>query len=135
MMEVAIPYLGLKHVPQFFTALICSLLIYVLYLISSLLFIQCLQKRSEFLCLRWVERLRPFYEIYSGHCCDHYRFWPGFLLLVRMELFITDSLIPSHIGTFFQIKMLITSVFFVLIISLACISPQGVYKRWPILTS
>ena len=28
--------------------------------------------------------------------------------------------------------MLITSVLFVLIISLACISPQGIYKRWPI---
>jgi hypothetical protein len=43
-----------------------------------------------------------------------------------------NSFIPSHIGTFFQIKMLITAVSFVLIISLACISPQGVYKRWPI---
>ena len=43
-----------------------------------------------------------------------------------------NSLIPSHIGTFFQIKMLITAVSFVLIISLACISPQGVYKKWPI---
>ena len=43
-----------------------------------------------------------------------------------------NSLVPSHIGTFFQVKMLITAVSFVLIISLACISPQGVYKRWPI---
>ena len=43
-----------------------------------------------------------------------------------------NSFIPSHIGIFFQIKMLITAVNFVLIISLACISPQGVYKRWPI---
>ena len=43
-----------------------------------------------------------------------------------------NSLIPSHIGTFFQIKMLITAVSFVLIISLACIFPRGVYKKWPI---
>ena len=43
-----------------------------------------------------------------------------------------NSLVPSHIGTFFQMKMLIMAVSFVLIISLACISPQGVYKRWPI---
>ena len=126
----SIPYLGLKHAPLFIIALICSL--FMLYLMSSLLFIQCLQKRSEIPCLRWVERLRPFYEAYTGPCRDHYRFWPGFLLLVRTALFIMNSFIPSHIGAFFQIKMLITAVYFVLIISLACIFPQGVYKRWPI---
>ena len=37
-----------------------------------------------------------------------------------------NSLVPSHIGTFFQIKMLIMAVRFVLIISLACISLQKV---------
>ena len=126
----SIPYLDLKHAPLFVIALICSL--FMLYFMCSLLFIQCLQKRSEIPCLRWVERLRPFYEAYTGPCRDYYRFWPGFLLLVRTGLFIMNSLVPSHIGTFFQMKMLITAVSFVLIISLACISPQGVYKRWPI---
>ena len=126
----SIPDLGLKHAPLFVIALICSL--FMLYFMSSLLFIQCLQKRSEIPCLRWVERLRPFYEAYTGPCRDHYRFWPGFLFLLRTALFIMNSFIPSHIGAFFQIKMLITAVSFVLIISLACISPQGIYKRWPI---
>ena len=126
----SIPYLGLKHAPLFITALMCSL--FILYLMCSLLFIQCLQKRSALPCLRWVERLRPFYEAYTGPCRDHYRFWPGFLLFIRTGLFIMNSLIPSHIDTFFRIKMLITAVVFVLVISLACISPQGVYKRWPI---
>ena len=119
----SIPYLGLKHAPLFITALICSL--FILYLIGSLLLIQCLQKRSELPCLRWVERLGPFYETYTGPCRDHYHFWPGFLFLVRTGLFTMNSLIPSYIGTFFQIKMLIIAVSFVLIISLACISPQG----------
>ena len=76
----SIPYLGLKHTPLFVIALICSL--FMFYFMSSLLFIQCLQKRSEIPCLRWVERLRPFYEAYTGPCRDYYRFWPGFLLLV-----------------------------------------------------
>ena len=126
----SIPYLGFKHAPLFIIALICSL--FMLYFMSSLLFIQCLQKRSEIPCLRWVERLRPFYEAYTGPCRDHYRFWPGFLLLVRTGLFIMNYLVPSHIGTLFQIQMLVTTISFMLIISLACISPQGVYKRWPI---
>ena len=126
----SIPYLGLKHAPLFVIAVICSL--FMLYFMSSLLFIQCLQKRSEIPCLHWVERLRPFYEAYTGPCRNYYRFWPGFLLLVRTGLFIMNSFVPSHIGTFFQIKMLITAVSFVLIVSLAWISPQGVYKRWPI---
>lgn len=126
----AMPYFGVKHTPLFVMALICSL--FILYLIFSLLFIQCLQRRSELPCLHWVERLRPFYEAYTGPCRDHYRFWPGFLLFVRTGLFVMNSLIPSHIDVFFRMKMLITAVTFVLVISLACISPKGVYKKWPL---
>ena len=116
----SIPYLGLKYTPLFITTLIWSL--FMLHLILSLLFIQCLQKRSELLCFHWVERLRPFYEAYTGPCRDHYCFWPGFLFFVRTGLFIMNSLIPSHIDTFFKVKMLITAIVFVLIISLVCIS-------------
>ena len=130
MMEAYVPYLGLKHTPLFIITLIWSL--FILHLILSLLFIQCLQKRSELLCFHWVERLRPFYEAYTGPCRDHYRFWPGFLFFVRTGLFIMNSLIPSHIDTFFKVKMLITAIVFVLIISLVCISSQEVYKKWPI---
>ena len=83
--------------------------------------IQCFQKRSNILCLRWVERLRPFFEAYTGPCNDNSRFWPGFLLLLRSVLFAVSTrktTMPLLAGICF------------LIIPLACIFPHGIYKKW-----
>ena len=126
-----VPYFGLKHAPLFLIALLCSLVL-LLY-VFSLLLVQCLQRRSDLLCLRWVEKLRPFYEAYTGPCCDNYRFWPGFLLFMRSGLYIMNLLIPRAYNTlFFQLKMILTAAIFVIIMSLACIFPHGVYKKWPL---
>ena len=126
-----IPYMGLKHAPLLLVALVC--LIFMFFYVFSLLLVQCLQKKSDIWCLRWVERLRPFYEAYTGPCCDNYRFWPGFLLFMRTGLYIMNSLIPrAYNDVFFQVKMLITASIFITIMSLACIFPHGVYKQWPL---
>jgi hypothetical protein len=116
-----IPYLGSKHIPLFILAIICLLV--ALWFTFSLLLIQCLQKRSNICCLRWVERLRPFFEAYTGPCNDNSRFWPGLLLLLRFGFFITD--IHEYNIT------LVAGICF-LIIPLACIFPHGVYKKWPL---
>ena len=125
-----IPYFGPKHAPLFVVASICAVV--MLFFVISLLLIQCLQKRSELLCFRWVERLRPFYEAFTGPCHDSYRFWPGFILFVRSGLYVMNFLIPAYSDALFRIKMLVTAAMFVIIMSLACIFPQGVYKRWPL---
>ena len=125
-----VPYFGFKHALLFVTALICT--ISMLFFVFSLLLIQCLQKRSHFWCFSWVVRLMPFYEAYTGPCHDSYRFWPGFILFMRSGLYFMNSLIPTYTEVFFRIKMLITAAIFVIIMSLACIFPQGVYKRWPL---
>ena len=104
----------------------------MLVFVFSLLLIQCLQKQSHWWCLRWVDRLRPFYEACNGPCHHNYRFWPGFLLFMRSGLYIINSLIPSYIDSMLQIKMLITTAAFVIIMSLSCIFPKGIYKRWPL---
>jgi hypothetical protein len=114
-----IPYFGPKHIPLFILAIL-SLLV-LLWFTFSLLLIQCLQKRSNICCLRWVERLRPFFEAYTGPCNDNSRFWPGFLLLLRLGFFLVET----HDITF------LTGICF-LIIPLACIFPHGVYKKWPL---
>ena len=56
-----ISYLKGKHIPLFVLGLIfCSLaLVYAMVL----LFIQCLQRRSNICCLRWVERWRAFLRL------------------------------------------------------------------------
>ena len=54
----------------------------------SLLFIQCLNKRSHYKVLFWVIKLKPFFDAYTGPYKDGYHFWTGFLLVVRFILFI-----------------------------------------------
>ena len=128
--DANVPYFGLKHSLLFVVASICS--IAMIFFVFSLLLIQCLQKRSEYLCLRWVDRFRPFYEAYTGPCRDNYRFWPGFLLFMRTGVYTMNSLIPAYTDELFRIKMLVTAAVFVLIMSLACIFPRGIYKKWPL---
>ena len=125
-----VPYFGIKHAPLFVVALMCSIVM-TLY-VFSLLLIQCLQRRSDFFLLFWVDRFRPFFEAYTGPCRDSYRFWPGFLLFMRTAMYTLNSLIPAYTNYLFRIKMLITASVCVVIMSLACIFPQGVYKWWPI---
>ena len=116
-----IPYLGPKHIPLFIVAIICLLIL--LWFTFSLLMIQCLQKRSNIWCLRWVERLRPFFEAYTGPCNDNARFWPGFLLLLRLGLFNVEV---------YEYNVTLVAGICFLIIPLACIFPHGVYKKWPL---
>ena len=125
-----ISYLGPKHAPLFVVALLCSIV--TLFLVFSLLLNQCLQKRSNLYCLHWVVKFRPFYEAYTGPCHDSYRFWPGFLILMRTGLYTMNSSFVADTGSTAQIKMLITAAMCIVIISLAIIFPHGVYKRWPI---
>ena len=126
----SVPFLGYKHAPLFVIALIWFTAMF--FFVVSLLLIQCLQRQTNFWCFRWVVKLRPFYEAFTGPCHDNYRFWPGFLLFIRTGLYIMNSLIPSYSDVFFRIKMLVTAAICVLIMSLACIFPRGVYKRWPL---
>ena len=127
-----VPYLGRKHAPLYIVALFWSMA--VCFYLISLMLIQCLQRHAQpnVWCLRWIVKLKPFYDAYTGPCRDSYRFWPGFLLFMRTGLYILNSTIPAYSVVFFQLKMLITAAICVLIMSLACIFPHGVYKRWPL---
>ena len=128
--DANVPYFGLKHSILFAVALLCSMV--MIFFVFSLLLIQCLQKRSEYCCLRWVDRMRPFYEAFTGPCRDNYRFWPGFLLFMRTGVYTMNSLIPAYNDELFRMKMLVTAAIFVLMMSLACVFPQGTYKKWPL---
>ena len=125
-----IPYLGQKHAPMFVVAILCSIVIVTFTF--SLLLIQCLQKRSGMWYLRWVVTFKPFYEAYTGPCHDNYRFWPGFLILMRTGLYTMNSSFVADTGSMVQIKMIITAAVCIVILSLACIFPNGVYKKWPL---
>ena len=121
-----IGYLQGKHIPL---ALVSILVLTIVSLyMFSLLFIQCLQRRSGWCVLRWVNKLRPFFDAYTGPCRDQYRFWPGFLLFVLLAIFSLH--VPVHIAA--KNQLYIALAFCVLVFVLACISPHGVYKKWPL---
>ena len=111
-----VPYFGPKHILLFIVASICAVV--MLFFVISLLLIQYLQKRSELVCFSWVERLRPFYEAFTGPCHDSYHFWPGFILFMRSGLYVMNFLIPAYSDALCRIKMLVTAAIFVVIMSL-----------------
>ena len=90
----------------------------------ALLFIQCLRKKSNVRVLWWVNKLKPFFDAYTGPYKDKYHFWTGFLLIVRILLF-TGIAINTTKGPILNLTLIssTTSLLFVLI-------QPGLYKHW-----
>ena len=110
-----------KHLPLF----IFSILLFAVAFLYTLclFFIQCLQRGTGCFALKWINKLRPFFDASSGPCRDHHRFWPGFLLFARLTLF---AVIP-----FMSLKQLFWLIgLCVLVFFLAFFSPKGVYRKW-----
>ena len=127
-----VPYFGPKHIPLFVVGIF--FVAAMLWFTTSLLLIQCLQRRSHLFCFRWVEKLRPFFETFTGPCRDSYRFWPGLLLFMRFGLYVMNTTILTFANTTVQRKLtsICTAIVCMIILSISCMFPYGVYKRWPI---
>lgn len=111
-----------KHIPLVILAILMCIISFLYTL--SLLFIQCLQRRSNWCILRWVNKLRTFFDSNTGPCRDSYRFWPGFLLFTRYAMFFVSS-IENNSKHRLNIVLAVSVVAFIL----ACVSPRGVYKK------
>ena len=121
-----ISYHAGKHIPLFVLGLMfCS---FALVYTMILLFIQCLQRRSNICYLRWVDRWRPFFEAYTSPCHVNYRFWPRFLFFTQLTL----STFGSVLRTKPTVNLHIITAACVVILILAFVSPTGVYKHWPL---
>ena len=117
-------YLGTHHIILFVIAVIVALL--TLPYTLALLFIQCLRKKSNMKVLFWVNKLKPFFDAYTGPYKDKYHFWTGFLLMVRIILFIAIA-VDTHSGELRNTTFIIgtTSILFVL-------TRPGLYKEWTV---
>jgi hypothetical protein len=107
-------------------------LLLMLFFTLCLLFIQCLQKYNDRWYLRWVERLRPFFEAFTGPCHDDYRFCPGLLHLIRRLIYALNMHFNKNETYYREWRVFMTAAFCVLVMALACIFPRGVYKQWPL---
>ena len=119
-----VPYLQGKHIPLFVVAALFGLV--SLPYTFILLFIPCLQKKSNVKPLFWVNRLKPLFDAYTGPYKDKYRFWTGFLLFVRAILFAIHAVniygdpevnVTVSAGACFLLLMVIHG---------------GIYKKWPL---
>ena len=84
-----IRFLEVPHIFLFLAALI-AVVVYILPFTSLALLAPYLQAKSNYRVLRrWVNKMKPLLDAYQGPYKDRFRFWTGFLLVVRVVLFIT----------------------------------------------
>ena len=76
-----IEYFGKKHLALFGFGVLFGAMSLPFALV--LLCIKSLYRVSHRRPFRWIQRLKPFLDAFTGPHTDHGRFWPGLLLLVR----------------------------------------------------
>ena len=85
-----IAYLGKRHAPLLFTALLLFVVFFIPY--TLILFaIQWLQPFSHYKIFGWINQFKPLFDAYTGPYKDNHRYWTGLLLLVRIALFTVFS--------------------------------------------
>ena len=91
--DANIEYLRGKHIPLFIVALLALLFLSLPYTLL-LLFIQCLRRLGghKWRLLSWVARLLPLFDAYTAPYKFQYQFWTGFVLLMRVLLFLVFAL-------------------------------------------
>ena len=94
LVDGTVEFLKGKHIPLF--------LVTVLFVLVSLpytfvlLTIQWLYKFSQYRAMSWVQRLKPFFDAYTGPYKANHRYWTGLLLTARFVLLIIFSLNRSN---------------------------------------
>ena len=81
----------LKHIALGLFAIL-SLVIFILPYIFLLLFGQWLQSCSSWWILSWLNKIKPFMDVYHAPYRKHTRYWIGLLLLSRLGLFLTFAI-------------------------------------------
>ena len=126
MLDGTIPFFSVKHLPLFIIAVVLGVL--AIMLAFFLTFVQILIPLSNCRCCKWITRLYPIFETFTGPCNTNYLFWPGLLLFVRIILLIINSFHDRDAGD--STKLTVAGIFTFLLTILCYLSPKGVYKKW-----
>lgn len=116
-------YLKGKHIPLFVAAIVTLTLSLPFTII--LLFTQCLQ-RLNLRVFFWIVKMKPLLDAYVGPYKDRYRFWTGFLLLVRIALLLTFS---ANLLGGPNFRLLATTIACFFVFSMAWWF-HGIYRKW-----
>ena len=117
-----------KHAGLFGFALLVSVFFVIPYTLFLLLNCSYEKYLSNFKVFRkFWSRFKPIIDSYSGPMKDEYRFWPGLLLVARIPVLLSVTLVDSFIQSqHFLLSMLLTVLVIVLSLS-HCFG--GVYKK------
>ena len=117
-----------KHAGLFGFALLVSVFFVIPYTLFFLFNPVYEKYLSNFKLLKKIwDRLKPIVDAYSGPMKDEYRFWPGLLLVARIPVLLSITLVDSFSQShYFLLSMLLTVL--VIVLSLGhCFG--GVYKK------
>ena len=84
-----------KHIPLLIVAVF--LIVVLLLLTLSLLFIQFLARLSGWRCFRWVAKLYPFFETFTGPCTPNCAFWQGLMFIFQIILIFQYASKPTRV--------------------------------------
>ena len=118
-----VEYLRGKHIPLSITAVLILIAFLIPYT-SVVLCMQCLRRKTNHRLLAWVRRFKPVFDPYGGPYKDRYQFWTGFLLVVRVLLFLAFAFNSS--GNQALNLLLIATAAITLLCALVVLG--GVYK-------
>ena len=121
LLDASVLYLHGKHI----TLCVMAVLVGVISLLYTLIltFIQCLRRAPNHRVGVWVQKLKPLLDAYTGPYKDRYHFWTGFLLLIRIVLFVSFAY-NLRMGPKFNFTMIII----VSSLLIAALRP-GVYRH------
>ena len=119
LMDPNIGYAEGKHIPLLIVAVF--LIVVLLLLTLSLLFIQFLARLSGWRCFRWVAKLYPFFETFTGPCTPNYAFWQGLMFAFQILILLLQGVKASSVIN--------TGLVALTLAILSSVFPKGVYKK------
>ena len=119
-----IGYLGNGHLELFIAATLIVVLFIVPYTLLMLLS-SCIQAKSQWRIFCWFNKLKPFIDCYEGPYISRHRFWTGFLLLIRVPIYVTTAVVEVSNNS---INLILT--IFIAMSLVIYLDRFGVYKKW-----
>ena len=113
------------HTIIFTFFLACILTVLLLPFTLSLLFVRQTSALSNY--CKWfsfIDKLKPFFDAYTGILKDRVRYWPGLLLLCRIIVLVAKSIYPTDVF----VVHFITSMICILLLCIM-IKNNGVYTQ------
>ena len=120
----SIRYFVGKHIPLVIFA--SSLGLILLPFSVCLLFIQCLFKVSHYRLFSWVNRLKPFFDAYTGPFTSKSQFWTGLLLLARIFIY---TLSAANVSSNRVTNIAIIGVISFVLLFISSVLKGGLYKQ------